>query len=156
VKRLTRPLLAIALLPMLLAVAFVAGCKDDAFTVSMKGSADVTSSVSAAIQVVNDVYQEGGITKAERNDWLGYLDEATTINQEFRQNVRAIHADKAAPLTRYLDAADHAITSFDNLESSNVIRIANPSAKLRIDNVIRAIHTALTGIKAAVASAKGA
>lgn len=141
-------------LPLLLLLPLVA-CSTDPYTASMKASLDVSNAVSDGIKVVATLQTDKVINAKEEADILGYLSSITTLNQKFRQDVRAVHSQSGTK-TDYLSAANIFVLSASDPQLLAAVHVVNPKAQARVQLIVNAITTALEGIQAAINNAKGA
>ena len=134
-------------------VVFLAGC--DAYRAAAKASDDVSSSVTSGIQTVADLYAQKLVDQGEKNGIAMILQQITTGNQQFRGNVKAIHARGTATKADYLAAANDFVSSARTLLASGELHVKNASAQAKIDAALQAVQTALTGVVTAIQNAGG-
>lgn len=135
--------------PLLLLALLAAGCRD-AYTESMSGSAKVSTAVEQGIAVVRDLHTNGTITQTERNQWLLYFQDVTTVNTDFRTRVRAIKAQGATGNLAYLDVANAALASLTSVEGKHVLKVGSSASQAKLDLTMHLIHSVMNTLALAL------
>jgi hypothetical protein len=150
-KRRYRAILTFILVAALM--VFLSGC--DAYRAAAKASDDVSSSVTSGIQTVADLYAQKLVDQGEKNGIATILQQITTGNQQFRANVKTIHARGTTTKAEYLQAANDFVGSARTLLESGAVHVKNPAAQAKVDTALQAVQTALTGIVTAIQNSNG-
>lgn len=143
-------------LPLLVLLVLVAGCKSDPYTVSMKASLDVSNGVSDGIKLLADLNQAGTLSKSEVADFAGYLGDLTVLNQKFRQDVQALHTNGHSGKIQYLNAAQIFVAGAKDPKLFNALHIVNPKSQQQMMVWLQTFQLVLDGIQTAINAAKGA
>ena len=141
---LRKRLLVLLLLPLLL---LLSGCPKDPYTASLKGSADVSDAVHAAIKISVSYYSTGKLNDARKNQIASVLNTVTDCNMTFRKAVVDAHNAGLTGASSFLPIAD------------SFVHCAEMTPQVKADatvfNILKSVDTAINGVSLAVASAKG-
>jgi hypothetical protein len=124
------------------------GCPKDPYRAAIQGSADVSQAVSSAIKITTAYYSNGTINDGQKATVAKYLTIVTDCNMTFRKAVVEAHTAGATGASAYLPVAN----SFVVCAQSSAPAIGNST----VQNYLKAVETAISGIGLAVQSAKGA
>lgn len=139
---------AVLAVPLIIAVLLAVGC--DGYKDSMNGSAKVATAVEQGIAAVRDLHTNGKITQAERNEWLLYFADVTTVNTDFRTRVRAIKAQGATGNLAYLDVANAALASLTSVEGKHVLKVGSSASQAKLDLTMHLIHSVMNTLALAL------
>jgi len=153
-KLLTRRFSVLVFATMLL-LGLASGCAKDPYTAAMAASLDVSNVVSDGLVVLTELKKDVLITQPEVATFAGYLGSVTTLNGTFRTSVKAIHASGTSGKAAYIAAAQVFVTAADDPKVLAAVHVSNPAAQAKVDNIVKGIQTALTGIQTAINSASG-
>jgi hypothetical protein len=133
------------LLPLLL---LLSGCPKDPYRAAMQGSSDVSQAVSSAIKITASYYSAGTFNDSQKATAAKYFTVVTDCNMTFRKAATDAHNAGLTLPAAFLPIADGFV---------NCVRTSAPlSNDVKVTNVLKAVDTAINGISAAIASAKGA
>jgi hypothetical protein len=135
--------------PLLLTLALLSsGCPKDPYRAEIQGSSDVSQAVSSAIKITASYYAAGTFDDSQKATAAKYFTVVTDCNMVFRKTATAAHNAGQTLPAAFLPIADGFV---------NCVRTSAPlSNDIKVTNVLKAVDTAINGISAAVASAKGA
>lgn len=145
---------AVLLLVLPLVLSTV-GCAD-AYTESMRTSAKFSDTVTEGTKLIGELFDQGQLTREEKNDWANFLTDATRFNQQFRDSVTKIHtANAAAGKADYIAAADVFLGKVGDPTTLQIFHVKNAAAQARIQVYAASFKTALDAISLAISKAKG-
>lgn len=128
-------------------MVFLDGCPKDPYRAAIQGSDDVASSVHAVIKVTGTYYSNGTFNDSQKATVARYLTIVTDCNMTFRKSVVSTHNAGLTGVSAFLPIAD----SFVSCVKTSAPVVADP----KVENVLKAVDTAINGISLAVQSAKG-
>ena len=133
----------------------LSGCADP-YTESMRTSAKFADSVGEGQKLVGELYADGTLDKAEKDDIVNYLIDATKANTKFRETAVSIHTTNAqAGKADYLKAADIVVAQAGDVSTLQIFHVKNPKAQARIQVWTVSFKAAVDAITLAIAKAKG-
>ncbi len=133
---------------LVLAVALVlGGCPKDPYRASIQGSSDVGQAVSSAVKITASYYAAGTINDAKKSQVANVLGTVTDCNMTFRKAAVDAHNAGLTGVESFLPVAD----SFVRCAQMSPQVMADPAAA----NILKAVDTAVNGVRVAVADAKG-
>lgn len=141
----TRRLLALGL--VVAAAIVLSGCPKDPYRAAIQGSADVSDAVSSGVKITAAYYAAGTFNDAQKTIAAKYFTIVTDCNMTFRKAVVDVHNAGQVGVQAFLPIAD----SFVMCVQTSAPVAADPP----VQNVLKAVDTAIRGISVAVASAKG-
>lgn len=127
-----------------LALTFI-GCPKDPYSAAIKGSDDVAEGVHQSVVAVGKLYSQGTVDDAYKVTAGHYLDVVTDCNMSFRKSAVTAHAAGQVGVQAYLPLAD----SFVQCTQKAI----KPTGTAQ--NILHALDTAINGVSAAIANAKG-
>jgi hypothetical protein len=131
------------------ALLFIAGCKQDPYTVCVKAGSDIATGINAGMTGVDQTRQNGLISVSEETQILGYLKFANDADGAFLRCAAAAHTagSKAGSFTAC--ATTFTIT-LNNPTEMALIHVNNTQAQATINAVVQGIVTGVTAVTTAL------
>lgn len=123
---------------------FITGCPKDPYTAALKGSDDVAAGVHQSIVTIGKLYSQGVADDAYKAAAGHYLGIVTDCNMSFRKSVVDVHNAGQVGVAAFLPIADSFVSC-----TQKALPPGGPSSALK------AVDSAINGVKLAIASAKG-
>jgi hypothetical protein len=134
----------LAVLPLVL---LLSGCPKDPYRAAMQGSGDVAQAVSSGIKLTSQYYAAGTFNDGQKAVAARYFAVVTDCNLTFRKTATDVHTSGQVGPMAFLPVADGFV---------RCVQIAAPlSNDVKVQNVLKAVDTAIKGIEVAISSAKG-
>jgi hypothetical protein len=135
------------LLVLLPLVLFLSGCPKDPYGAAIKGSSDVSQAVSSAVKITASYYSAGTIDDAKKAQVAGVLNIVTVCNITFRKAVVDAHNAGQTGVSAFLPIADSFVRCTQ--------QAPQVTGDIKVLNILKAVDTAISGVRVAVSGAKG-
>lgn len=141
---------------LILLASFTMTACADAYTESMRTSAKISDSITDGGKLVGELFDQGQITREEKNDLAGYFIDLTHFNQQFRDTANKIHTTNVnAGKADYIAAADIFLQKAGDPTTLQIFHVKNAAAQGRIQVFAQSFKTALDAVTLAISKAKG-
>lgn len=140
------------LLPLLLSLALLAGCKDSDYTKAAKAVNDVAGGLQAVEQIDENLYSAHVIDKDAAKAIAGVVVEASFVNDEAITLLKSTKALDTTSKTQLLAYIQQVVQDVNTLQQDGALYIKDPQSKASFDAAIAGVSGALTVVQGVLAS----